>query len=849
MATTQQNLASHTPMMQQYLRIKADYPDILLLYRMGDFYECFFEDAYRAAKLLDITLTHRGNSAGEPIPMAGVPYHAVENYLAKLLEQGESAAICEQIGDPATSKGPVERQVTRIITPGTVSDEALLNANQDSVLMAIAVNKQRFGIATLDISSGRFYTLEVNDKAELLAEIERIKPAEILINEKLPADTLPGNLKGITLRPIWDFDLDNAQRLLCKQFSTKDLTAFACGDIPLGIAAAGAILHYAEHTQRQALPHIQAIKKQPPTDTITIDATSRRHLEIDLNLKGGTEGTLLSILNHCQTTMGKRCLRRWLNRPLRDEKRIEQRQHAIADILANDVVDAIQDLLKGIADVERALSRIALMTARPRDLTLLRSTLAVLPKLQPVLNPLTSTLLTIIQQHTQPFPELYDVLKRAIIDVPPVLIRDGGVIAEGYDANLDELRNLSENASQFLVTLEQQEKQRTGLSTLKVGYNRVHGYYIEISRAQSDAAPVNYSRRQTLKNVERYITPELKAFEDKILSAKTRALAREKQLYQELLQQLAEHIAPLQAMAKSLAGLDVLVNLAERAQTLNYHCPTLTDDNVLRIEQGRHPVVEQTTTDIFIANDLTLSNNNKMLIITGPNMGGKSTYMRQTALIVLLTYIGSYVPAKSAVIGPIEQIFTRIGASDDLSSGRSTFMVEMSEIAHILHHANPHSLILVDEIGRGTSTYDGLALAWASALRLAEINGFTLFATHYFELTQLTELHNTIRNAHVSAVEQGEQIVFLHKVEHGPASRSYGIHVAQLAGVPKTVLQQARAKLAELENQPLETKAIEATNKPSTLSRKFAEIDPDQLTPQQALQLLYQLKNIDNEQH
>lgn len=834
-ATTQ-----HTPMMQQYLGIKAEYPDILLLYRMGDFYECFFDDAHRIARLLDITLTHRGNSAGEPIPMAGVPYHAVENYLVRLLDLGESAAICEQIGDPATSKGPVERKVTRIVTPGTVSDEALLDASRDNILVAIEQQKEQYGIASLDIGSGRFSYSQVNSQTAMLSELERIKPAEILIHDKFKANVLPNNFKRITIRPIWEFDLDNAHRAIRKQFNIQDLSAFGCSQIPIATKAAGAILAYARHTQRQSLPHIQGLTQNHTGDTVIIDAASRRHLEIDINLRGNSDNTLLSVLDHCQTAMGKRCLRRWLNRPIRKIAHVQQRQQAIADVLKCDIIDDVQAILSKITDVERALTRIALKSARPRDLTTVRSTLGALPELQQTLQPVSANLLQQLKQTTQPFPKVHQLLKNAIIDVPPVLIRDGGVIASGYDEELDKLRNLSNNASQYLYELEQQEKQTTGISTLKVGYNRVHGYYIEISRGQAAQAPQHYIRRQTLKNVERYITPELKQFEDKILSAQTRALAREKLLYNELLEQLVGHIPSLQRMSASLAAIDVLVNLAERAQSLNYCCPELSHDSVISIEQGRHPVIENTINSAFIANNLSMAQNNKMLLITGPNMGGKSTYMRQTALIVLLTYIGSYVPAKSAIIGPVEQIFTRIGANDDLSSGRSTFMVEMSEIAHILHNSTDSSLVLVDEIGRGTSTYDGLALAWACAEQLATSKAFTLFATHYFELTQLAAQNSAIANVHVSASDNNGDIVFLHKVEPGPASRSYGIHVAQLAGVPRNVLQAAQQKLAELEQ-----KQIDHATQKETLSNVeiiLNQTNPDSLSPKQALELIYKLK-------
>jgi DNA mismatch repair protein MutS len=846
MPTLAQNQAQHTPMMQQFLRIKAEHPDILLLYRMGDFYECFFEDAHRAAKLLDITLTHRGNSAGEPIAMAGVPYHSIENYLVKLLEQGESAAICEQIGDPATSKGPVERQVTRIISPGTVSDEALLNANHDNLLVALEHKKDKFGIASLDMSNGRFQVLEVSGKNALQAELERLQPVEILLHEKFPGEALPAKTRGVSLRPIWDFSLDTAQRNLCKQFNTKDLSAFAVDDVPLAVMAAGAILAYAQHTQRQALPHIKALKKLLASDTLHIDAASRRHLEIDRNLKGGNDNTLLSVLDNCQTVMGKRCLRRWLNRPLRNIKHVQQRQQAIGKIIAQHAIEPVQAVLTGITDVERAISRIALLTARPRDLTLVRTTLSLLPDLQQAMKNLSGELLDVLKQHTQTFPELHQLLKKALIDVPPVLIRDGGVIAAGYNSELDELRNLSTNANQFLLDLEIREKQQTGIATLKVGYNRVHGYFIELSRAQADSAPVHYIRRQTLKNVERYITPELKEFEDKVLSAQSRSLAKEKQLYQALLEELATHLHPLQQLARSLAALDVLVNLAERAQSLNYHCPTLSETCVIDIEQGRHPVIEAVQREQFIANNTQLDTATQMMLITGPNMGGKSTYMRQTALIVLLTHIGSYVPAKSATIGPIEQIFTRIGASDDLSAGHSTFMVEMIEIANILHHASPRSLVLVDEIGRGTSTFDGLALAWACALQLADIGALTLFATHYFELTELATTAAQIRNVHVSAAEQGDDIVFLHKIEPGAASRSYGIQVAKLAGVPAKVLAEAKAKLHALQQEgpallPAKSASPIEANK---VELALAAVEPDELTPKEALNVLYKLKKL-----
>lgn len=832
-------------MMRQYLRIKAEYPDILLLYRMGDFYECFYDDAHKAAKLLDITLTHRGNSAGEPIPMAGVPYHSVEGYLARLVELGESAAICEQIGDPATCKGPVEREVVRIITPGTLSDDALLNAGEDKLLTAIAYHKQHFGIACLDMASGRFHTTEVDSHQDLLTELARLSPAEILISDDFPKTLLIEQTAKITERPIWDFDHQSNQRLLCQHFGCKDLTGFGCAQLTLGIAAAGALLIYAKHTQRTALAHIQGLKHHSISDSIQIDATSRKHLELNSNIAGEKKYSLLGILDNTQTNMGKRCLQRWLNQPPRNHQRIKLRQQAIGQLITEADIDGIQNTLKGIGDIERVLARLALQTARPRDLSLLRSTLEQLPTLHTQLSPLSGKLLTELAAQCEPKTELQQLLTRAIIDQPPALIRDGGVIAEGYDSELDELRNLSTNAGKFLTDYEIQEKNRTGISTLKVGYNKIHGYFIEISRALAEQAPTEYTRRQTLKNAERFITPELKIFEDKILSAQARALAREKHLYDELLFTILQHLAELQTLAKSLAAIDVLVNLAERAASLNLTCPTLVDEPVVNIQQGRHLVIEHWQDDAFIANDCQLTHEQSMLLITGPNMGGKSTYMRQTALIVLLAYLGSYVPATAATIGPIEQIFTRIGASDDLSKGRSTFMVEMSEMANILHNANENSLILVDEIGRGTSTYDGMSLAWACAVALQQRKAYTLFATHYFELTQLAEQYPSICNVHVGAKEHGDDIVFLHQIRMGAASKSYGLHVAKLAGLPADVLSMAKQKIASLEQPHSNTPEIIEHKLQQTvdpLRQQLDNIDPDQLTPKQALELLYELK-------
>lgn len=835
---TTASLIQHTPMMQQFLRIKAEHPDMLLFYRMGDFYEMFFDDALRGAELLDITLTHRGESDGKKIPMAGVPYHAAENYLAKLIKLGESVAICEQIGDPATSKGPVERQVVRILTPGTVTDEALLDEHHENLLVAIAQLKTHYGLAILEISSGRFSVLEVQDNESLQSELERLNPAEILISEGSPIFNLPK--ATIKMRAPWEFELTTARRLLCEQFHVQDLKGFGCEDMTLALRAAGCLMQYVKHTQRAALPHIHSIKPEQRDESIILDASTRRNLEITKNLSGGSENTLATIVDKTNTAMGSRLLHRWLHRPLRDQHHLSVRQEAIKALKTN--YDEVQSVLQGIADVERILARVALQSARPRDLVALRNSLACLPKLQPLLT-LDVLLIKKLQQQLQPQNDLLDLLQRAIIENPPVVIRDGGVIATAYDKQLDKLRGVSDEAAQFLLDLEKREQKRTGISTLKVGYNRVHGYYIEISRAQSSKAPADYLRRQTLKNAERFITPELKTFEDAALSSKEKALALEKLLYAQLLEILNSHLLPLQTMAQALAKLDVLTNLAERSQSLHWVCPKLTSQAGIHIIAGRHPVVEAIQAASFVPNDLQLDPQQKMLMVTGPNMGGKSTYMRQTALIVLLAYIGSFVPASSASIGPIDRIFTRIGASDDLAGGRSTFMVEMTETANIIHNATKHSLVLIDEIGRGTSTVDGLSLAWAIAEHLANHNQcFTLFATHFFELTALAEQLSLCRNIHFSASEEGDHIVFLHRVEQGPASQSYGLQVAQLAGIPKAVIGQARQKLTTLGvpiPAPSEIKTLE-----NQLINHLNAINIDDLTPKQALDSLYELKKL-----
>lgn len=852
------DLSTHTPMMQQYLRIKAEHPHELVFYRMGDFYELFFDDARRAAKLLDVTLTARGKSAGEPIPMAGVPYHAVEGYLARLVKQGVSVAICEQIGDPAASKGPVERKVVRIVTPGTVSDEALLEARRDNLLVAVSHHRDRYGLAALDIGSGRFQVLEITAEDSLLGEIQRLNPAELLVAEDMPCPPALASRPGLRRRPPWEFDLDTARRKLTEQFATRDLAGFGCEHLYSALRAAGCVLQYARETQRTALPHIQAIRVEQLEDSVVLDAATRRNLEIDRNLEGGDDNCLAAIVDRTQTPMGSRLLRRWLNRPLRQLDVLRQRQQAIALLREQYRHEPFAQCLHAIGDMERILGRLALRSARPRDLARLRDSLAVLPELLRLLAELDADTVAAIAARIGEFPAQQALLARAIVDNPPVVIRDGGVIAPGFDGELDDLRNLSNNAGDYLVRLEEQEKARTGISTLKVGYNRVHGYYIEISRGQSDQAPADYIRRQTLKNAERYITPELKAFEDKALSAKSRALAREKGLYDDLLDTLNDELAALQASAAAIAELDVLVNLAERAESLDWVAPSLEATPGLYIRGGRHPVVEATLDKPFVANDVDLHEQRRMLVITGPNMGGKSTYMRQTALITLLAHIGSCVPATEARIGLVDRIFTRIGSSDDLAGGRSTFMVEMTETANILHNATPSSLVLMDEIGRGTSTFDGLSLAWACARHLAgKVRAFTLFATHYFELTALPEQLPEVANVHLDATEYQDNIVFLHTVQEGPANRSYGIQVARLAGIPQRVIAEARAELSRLEAgaAPQPTVGHSGSREPyqpelfapkvtHPALELIAAVDADELTPKAALELLYRLKSL-----
>ena len=859
-----QNLSNHTPMMAQYLQLKAQNPDILLFYRMGDFYELFYDDAKKAAALLDISLTKRGQSAGEPIPMAGVPYHAVEGYLAKLVALGESVAICEQIGDPATSKGPVERKVVRIVTPGTVSDEALLPERQDNLVAAIYQEKGIFALATLDMASGRFLISELPNKEALSAELQRTQPAEILYPEDFSDAGILQGYKGLRRRPVWEFELVTAIQLLNRQFGTQNLTGFGVEKAVVALCAAGCVLHYAQETQRTALPHINSIHLAQNSDTVLLDAATRRNLELTANLAGATENTLAAVLDKCVTPMGSRLLKRWIHQPIRDLAKLHTRQQTILALQKNERIEPLQPLLQQVGDMERILARVALRTARPRDLTRLRTALEHIPDIVKHSQNLTACLDNTLKQIAD-FSELFELLSKAIIDNPPQLIRDGGVIAEGYNAELDEWRSLAEGATKFLEDLEARERAKTGIDTLKIGFNAVHGYYIQISQGQAHKAPIHYVRRQTLKNAERYIIPELKTYEDKVLKAKGASLALEKQLYDELFELLMPRLGELQLASLVLAELDVLTNLAERAESLNYVMPNFSHQRGVNIKGGRHPVVEQVLKTPFIANPVLLNPQRHLLIVTGPNMGGKSTYMRQIALITLMAYIGSFVPADSAEIGPIDRIFTRIGASDDLASGRSTFMVEMTEMANILHQSSENSLVLVDEIGRGTSTYDGLSLAWACAEWLAKkTQSLTLFATHYFELTSLPNQLKGVANVHLDALEHNDTIAFMHSVQEGAASKSYGLAVAALAGVPKQVIQLAKQKLTQLEQLSQQTAQLDANPQqdllfsanlqnfepisplvePSKVEQALAEIDPDELTPKQALEALYRLKGL-----
>ena len=847
--------AGHTPMMAQYLRLKAQHPDMLMFYRMGDFYELFFADAQRAARLLDITLTARGQSAGAPIPMAGVPHHAVEQYLARLVKLGESVAICEQIGDPAAAKGPVERAVTRIVTPGTLTDSALLDDKSDCLLAALTVGKQRAGLAWLNLANGELSMLGC-PIGDLPAQFERLRPAELLLPDGQRAAV--SGMSGAALKylPDWHFDADSAVRLLSQHFGSRDLAAHLPDDLPeggepLALAAVAALFQYARDTQQQTLAHITTLRVERGGEFLRLDAQTRRNLEISETLRGEAAPTLLSLLDTCATSMGSRWLRQALHHPLADRRAAAARHDAIAE-LADGAAARLREGLRHIADIERITARIALGRARPRDLSALRDSLAALPDLRASLAEAHAALLNRIHGELAPPQACLDLLARAIKAEPATLLREGGVINDGFSAELDELRALQNNCGAFLLELETRERARSGINSLKVEFNRVHGFYIEVSHANSGKVPEDYRRRQTLKNAERYITPELKAFEDRALSANERAAALEKQLYEALLLDLCAFIRSLQTIARAVALADGLCALADAAQRLDYCRPEFQDAPGIEIVTGRHPVVEREVAP-FIANDTRLDAARRLLLVTGPNMGGKSTYMRQVALIVLLAHCGSFVPATACRIGPIDAIFTRIGASDDLASGRSTFMVEMTEAAAILHGATENSLVLMDEIGRGTSTFDGMALAFAIARQLIGKNrALSLFSTHYFELTRLAHDYPECANVHLSAVEHGQTIVFLHALEEGPANQSYGIQVAALAGIPAAVIRDAKRRLALLENreagqdsgQPDLFAAPIAAAKANPALEALADLDCDQLSPRQALEMLYELKRL-----
>ncbi|MFH2140240.1 MAG: DNA mismatch repair protein MutS [Pseudomonadota bacterium] len=841
-------LEKQTPMMQQYLRLKADHLDKLLFYRMGDFYELFHDDAVRVAKLLDITLTQRGASNGQPIKMAGVPYHAAEQYLARLVKMGESVAICEQIGDPATSKGPVERKVVRIVTPGTVTDSALLEEKRDNLLLALHQNRNEIGLAWLNLASGQLTLAEVS-ASQLPAELERLQPSEILFAESASAPQFKSAANKSL--PDWHFERDTAHRALCQQFGTRDLAGFGCEEFTLGLSAAGALLGYAKLTQGQSIAHIRGAQVYSADRYVRMDAATRRNLEITQTLRGEPAPTLLSLLDTCATNMGSRLLAHWLHHPLRNRAVLRARLDAVDEL--DEKFSRVHQQLKPSVDVERITARIALKSARPRDLSGLRDTLKQLPELHQTLAGISAPRLQQLSDELQADAALLALLQNTLKKEPSSVLREGGVIADGYDAELDELRGIQNNCGDFLLALEKRERERTGIDKLKVEYNRVHGFYIEVSVANAGKVPDDYRRRQTLKNVERYITPELKAFEDKALSANDRALAREKWLYDQLLEALAPSIPQLQTIAAAIAELDVLATFAERAATMNFCAPQFSDDARIDIKQGRHPVV-QAQVDTFTPNDCTLGDTRRMLLITGPNMGGKSTYMRQVAIIALLAHVGCFVPAQQAVLGEIDQIFTRIGASDDLASGRSTFMVEMTEAANILHNATEKSLVLVDEIGRGTSTFDGLALAYAIARHLLEINrSYTLFATHYFELTRLAEEFKQLANVHLAAVEHQHSIVFLHSVNEGAASQSYGLQVAALAGVPNSVIRSAKKQLVKLEQNSAAQNpqgdlfaAVPETPEPEEhpLVSALRDLQPDEMSPREALERIYQLKKL-----
>ena len=844
------NNSAHTPVMQQYLGFKADYPDILLLFRMGDFYELFFEDARKAARLLDITLTSRGRSDNQAIPMAGVPYHAVDSYLAKLIRLGESVAMCEQIGDPALAKGPVERKVTRVVTPGTVTDELLLEAKTDNLLVCVHVLADEQGIASLNLADGRFILSQTSDPGSLQDELARLQPAELLISEDSELEQDPGvTCSSVVSRAAWYFDYATAANLIKRQYQVSELEGLGCAGLDAATAAAGALLQYVNETQSTALLHLQPIKVEYRSDSIILDAVTRRNLELEQDLSGRKANSLLGVLDTTATTMGSRLLKRWLHRPVRDQQTLRLRHDAVNHLSTGKTYIAVHESLKQVNDLERILARVGLKSARPRDLAQLHKSLLRLPDLKSTLATVNSPRLDELNNQIQIFPGLKTFLGNALLETPAASIRDGGVIADGFDNELDQLRQLGRDAGTFLNSLEEREREHTGIATLKVGFNRVHGYYIEVSRLHSEAVPEQYHRRQTLKSTERFITAELKDFEDKVLSAKERALAREKVLYEQILERICTDLAPLQTTAVALCETDVLACFAERADLLDYCQPEFVETPGLDIRAGRHAVIERLQTAPFIANDIRLDESTRMLLITGPNMGGKSTYMRQTALITLLAHIGSFVPADKAVLGPVDRIFTRIGAVDDITSGKSTFMAEMVETATILNNATDRSLVLIDEIGRGTSTYDGLALAWACAVYLAnKIRAFTLFATHYFELTSLPEIMDTVKNAHLDAIKHNNEIVFLYTVKPGATNRSYGIQVAQLAGIPRAVINQANHQLGIMEKNTIDLlpdiPQQDLFQQPDELRELLNEVDPDTITPKQALEILYRLREL-----
>ncbi len=858
------DLAHHTPMMQQYLRIKADFPDTLVFYRMGDFYELFFDDARKANRLLDITLTSRGQSGGEPIAMAGVPVHSVDGYLAKLIKLGEPVAICEQVGDVATAKGPVERKVVRVVTPGTVTDTELLADKRDALLLAVATRTQRgkvtHGLAWLGLTQGQIGLTECSDR-ELAGWLARLNAAEALVDRENIPSALTQAKVAITHRPAWQFDAALGQRKLCEQLRVASLAGFNAQDLPTAHAAAAALLSYAEHTQGQALAHVRTLEVERASDLLDLPPTTHRNLELTQTLRGEDAPTLLSLLDTCRTGMGSRALHHWLTHPLRARTVATQRHDAI-DALLGAGADPLRDALRGVSDVERITARIALRQVRPRELTGLRATLAALPALRLLVPHGSAVLLDMLAEALAPDAQIESLLSAAIADEPAVQLRDGGVIAVGFDAQLDELRGITQNCVAFLLELVSRERTRTGIANLRVQFNKVHGFYIEVTQGQASKVPADYQRRQTLKNAERFITPELKAFEDKALSAQDRSLAREKLLYEQVVDELQGHLEALAGLARALASLDALAALTERAATLNWCRPQFVKEPCIAIEAGRHPVVEarlqETGAGNFMANDCWLDASRKMLVITGPNMGGKSTFMRQVALIALLAAMGSFVPAAACRLGPMDAVHTRIGAADDLANAQSTFMVEMTEAAAILHGASEQSLVLMDEIGRGTSTFDGLALAGAIASHLHErCRAFTLFATHYFELTAFPLKHERALNVHVSAAETQkngvDDIVFLHDIQPGPASRSYGVQVARLAGMPATLVRQARATLEALENQQkagdaqidlFAAPAPAPLTEPSAMEKALAAINPDMLTPKEALDALYRLKTL-----